>query len=80
MNKPNQDFPKIEHGIPVVTIGRIGKWGDVLKLMKPGDSIHIEHVNHPPCINACFYIKKKFPGMKFTVRKYNGAYRCWRIK
>lgn len=69
----------IDSNIPVP---KKGPYGAMLRYPFPnmsiGDSFRVENSQELSCRTAgCAYGKRH--NMKFTVRKYEDAYRCWRI-
>ena len=76
-----QSSLSIEKGIPIPpkVAGRpkgSGKYGQILKQMKPGDSVEIPNEG----VRATMFRAAHVLGIKITSRKLKEGYRIWRKK
>ncbi len=69
---------KIDKDIPMPDPrGRPAKY-DFAK-MQIGDSFEVSDKDYVRIRGATQHYARRHPEFRFTIRKYNGAYRCWRI-
>lgn len=68
---------KMEHGIPMPTPARNKyRFGD----MEVGDSFKLDANMGPVLVRMASIQYGTRTGTKFSTVKYEGGYRCWRIK
>lgn len=67
-------MPKVEKGIPIPTIGGSGEFP--FAEMEIGDSFRVE-VDQAKRVRS--YVSEPSRVGKYSVVKYDGAYRCWRV-
>jgi hypothetical protein len=48
--------------------------------MDVGDSFFVAAADLSRVKSAAYYFTQRRPEYRFTVQKYNGAYRCWRVE
>lgn len=72
---------KIENGIQISTQGSISqRWYEIFAKMKDGDSFLIPKMDLVNNVKVAAYTYGKKHKIKFTVRKTDTGYRCWRVK
>jgi hypothetical protein len=77
---PSAEKFEVEKGIPLPTHSKLSNSIYPFSTMQVGDSFSLSIERHALVSQAAFGWSKKNPGVKFSVRKHGGAYRCWRIK
>jgi hypothetical protein len=66
----------IEKGIPMPEPKRRGKWEELIKKMKVGDSVTVDSITQAQIMHAA----ANRNNAKVTVRREGGGYRVWRFK
>lgn len=67
---------KIEKGIPKPNTVRRYPWRD----MKVGDSFEVPAGMNPESFRHNAHLAGRRLNRKFSTRKFNGGYRCWRVE
>jgi len=66
---------QIEKGIPIPLERPTYPFAE----MQVGDSFAVAAEMRSRVSSASAFFQRAHPGQRFITRKYNGAYRCWRI-